>query len=101
MLLPLRLMLPPKLMVYCARCQFTIFGMRSGPPIFAFRLLFAEYGFCAVCPLSEKGAALNAELRTVSATDPEIGGVVRRRLPKLANCPLNGPRPPRPPCPRP
>jgi hypothetical protein len=53
MLLPLRLIAVPKLMVYWARCQLTIFGMCSGPPMFAFRLLLAEYGFCAVCPLSE------------------------------------------------
>ena len=53
MLLPLRLIVVPKLMVYWARCQFTIFGMCSGPPMFAFKLLLAEYGFCAVCPFSE------------------------------------------------
>src|ERR1035441_7540 len=101
MLLPLRLIAVPKLMVYWARCQLTIFGMCSGPPMFAFRLLLAEYGFCAVCPLSEEGAAFSAELRAVIDIEPDSGGVVRRRFPKLANCPLNGPRPPRPPCPRP
>src|SRR4029077_1764366 len=101
MLRPLRLIEVAKVTVYCARCQFTIFGMRSGPPILAFSVLFAEYGFCAVCPLSEYGAALKAELRAVRAIDPETGGVGRRRFPKLENCPLNGPRPPRPACPRP
>src|ERR1035441_7694669 len=33
MLLPLRAIVVPKLMVYWARCQFTIFGMCSGPPM--------------------------------------------------------------------
>src|ERR1039458_7192758 len=102
LLLPLRLSDPEKLTVYCARCQLTSFGICSGPPTLALTVLFAEYGFCAVCPFKEKGAALSAELRAVMEIDPDSGGVVRRRLPKLANCPLKGPRPPRPRCcPRP
>jgi len=46
------------------------------------------------CPLSENGAAFNAELFRLMEKEPVKGGCEVRRLPKFANWPLNEPRPP-------
>src|ERR1039457_111505 len=79
--------------------------MRTGPPALKPNLPEPDDGFSAAWPFSEYGAALSAELVMSRNTEPVYAGCVRRRLPKAANCPLNGarrcalapPLPPRPP----
>src|ERR1035437_6076858 len=68
--LALRLCVAEMFRYTCHLSLVTSLGMRNGPPILPVKYSRPDEGLGRVCPLSENGAALRAELVTVMAMEP-------------------------------